>query len=218
MAEVKHVIFDLGRVLIDFDHLLAAKKIAPLTKRAPQEIFGLFFDSKLTRRFEEGRIGPEEFFGKVKRILRLKIAYGKFLPIWNEIFFLSEHNRQVYALAKRLRKGYTVSLLSNVNVLHLEHIRKNFPIFDAFHHVFASCELGCMKPDPHIYALVLKALGARPAEVFYTDDRAELIEQARVMGMRAYVYTGVEQLKKDLTRCGIALPDGDAAPRVTSPA
>lgn len=210
MAYVRHVIFDLGRVLIDFDHRIAAGKLAALTRKSPEDIYNLFFDSKLIQKFEEGKIEPEAFYGKVRRILKIKLRYELFLPIWNEIFFISEHNRRVYELAKRLKPAYTVSLLSNVNVLHLAYIREKFPVFDAFHHVFASCEMGCMKPAPRIYSLVLKALGAKPGEVFYTDDRAELIDQARTMGIRAYPYTGVEQLVKDLARCGIIVPDAPA--------
>jgi glucose-1-phosphatase len=211
MAGVTNIIFDLGKVLIDFDHRIATEKLSPMTRMSPEEMYNLFFDSKLTKLFEEGKIEPETFYGKVKRILRLKLRYEQFIPIWDQIFFITENNQEVYALAKKLKESYTVSLLSNINVLHLAYIREHYPIFDAFHHVFASCELGFMKPDPRIYSLVLKTLGAKPGEVFYTDDRIELIEQARIMGIRAYQYTGVAQLKKDLARCGIILPDSNTA-------
>lgn len=207
MAAVTNIIFDLGRVLIDFDHRRAAEKLSAATVKSPEEIYDLFFDSKLTRLFEEGKLEPEEFYGKVKHILRMKLGYEQFLPIWNGIFFVSDHNREVYALAKSLKARYTVSLLSNINALHLAYIRETFPIFDAFHNVFASCELGYMKPNPRIYSLALKSLGATPSEVFYADDRADLIERARTMGFRAYVYTGTEQLRKDLAHCGISVPD-----------
>jgi glucose-1-phosphatase len=212
MAGVTNIIFDLGKVLIDFDHRIATAKLAPLSRMPAEEIYSLFFDSKLTKQFEEGQIEPGEFYGKVKRILKLKLRYEQFVPIWNQIFFLSEDNREVYALARKLKESYTVSMLSNINALHFAYIKEHFPIFDAFHHVFTSYELGHMKPDPRIYSIVLKQLNVKPGEVFYTDDRAELIEKARTMGIRAYQYTGVAQLKKDLSHCGITLPDSDTAP------
>jgi glucose-1-phosphatase len=207
MTAVTNIVFDLGKVLIDFDHRIAVGKLASLTHKTPESIYELFFDSKLTRRFEEGELGAEAFYGKIKHFLRLKLRFEEFVPVWNEIFFLNESNRQVYALAKQLKQRYTVSMLSNINCLHFEYIKRHFDIFDAFHHVFVSCELGCMKPDPCIYSRLLKALGAKPAEVFYTDDRPELIEQARTMGFRAYVFTGPEQLARDLARCGVVLPE-----------
>jgi glucose-1-phosphatase len=203
---VKALLFDLGRVLIDFDHRRAAAAIAGFTRKSPEEIYEMFFDSKLTRMFEEGKLEPEAFYGKIKQRLRLKLRYEQFVPMWDEIFFLTPENREVHALAQKLRGHYSVSLLTNINALHLAYIREHFPVFDAFDRVFASCELGLAKPDPRIYSRVLKELGAKPGEAFYTDDRPELIAQARIMGIRAFVYTGPAQLVQDLGRCGISVP------------
>ena len=201
--KVKAIIFDLGNVLIDFDHMMAARKISGFTDMAAQDIFDLFFDSSLTASFEEGRISPRDFFSKVKKKLNLKLDYEGFVPIWNEIFFLSEKNRAVYQLAKSLKGRYKLSVLSNVNFLHLEYIKKKFPIFDAFHNVITSCELGFNKPDPAIYKKALEILGVEPGDAFYTDDRAELIEKAKELGIRSFVFTGVEQLRKDLRGSGV---------------
>ena len=202
-AKIKAIIFDLGNVLIDFDHMIAAQKISGFTNMAAEDIFNLFFDSPLTGSFEEGRISPRDFFSDVKERLNLKLDYDGFLPIWNGIFFFSEKNRSVYGLAKSLKKRYNVSALSNVNILHLEHIKKNFPIFDAFHNVITSCELGFKKPDPAIYKKALEISGVEAASAFYTDDRAELTEKAKELGIRSFVFTGVEQLRKDLRAAGV---------------
>src|SRR3989338_6206829 len=152
---IKAVIFDLGNVLIDFDHMIAAKRISKFTDKTPQEIFNLFFDSVLTALFEEGKITPLNFFSEVKKILNSKLDYAQFLPIWNEIFFLSEKNQAVYNLAKILKDHYKIALLSNINILHFDYLKKNFSIFDAFHNVVTSFESGIRKPDPLIYKKAL---------------------------------------------------------------
>ena len=203
MDGIKAVIFDLGRVLIDFDHWISAKKLSSLTRKSPQELYDLFFDSRLVQSFEEGKIPAQDFFREVKDALDLKIGFEEFVPLWSEIFFLSEENQKVYQLAKQLRRRYIVALLSNVNVLHLDYIKKNFPVWDAFHHVFASCELGFIKPHPEIYRKALEGLGIKPAEAFYVDDRKELVLEAKKLGIRGFVFQGVAQLKKDLASCGI---------------
>lgn len=201
--KIKAIVFDLGKVLIDFNHLIAAKRISCFTDKKPEEIYGLFFSSNITELFEEGKISPEDFFRRVQVMLNLKASYEIFLPIWNEIFILSEENIRVYNIAKALRKKYKVALLSNINVLHLEYLKKNFHIFEAFDQIFASCELGFIKPNPLIYKKVLKELRIVPDEVFYTDDREDLIAEAAKLGINSFVYRGTEQLKKDLTSCGI---------------
>jgi putative hydrolase of the HAD superfamily len=203
--KIKAIIFDLGNVLIDFDHMTAARKISRFTNMSAQDIFNLFFDSPLTASFEESKISPREFFSQVKEKLNLKLDYDGFVPIWNEIFFLSEKNHAVYNLAKSLKKRYKLSLLSNVNILHLDYLKKNFPVFDAFHYVITSCELGCKKPDPAIYKKTLEILQVPPGDVFYTDDRLELAKKARELGINSFVFMGIEQLQTDLLSAGITI-------------
>lgn len=200
---VKAVIFDLGNVLVDFDHMIAAKKIFKFTDKTPQDIFNLFFDSELTGLFEEGKITPLNFFSEIKKTLNLKLDYTQFLPIWNGIFFLSEKNYAVYNLAKALKNQYKIALLSNINVLHCDYLKKNFPVFDTFHNIVASFEAGLRKPDPLIYKKTLELLGVLPQDTFYTDDRAEFIDKACQLGMRGSIFRGAEQLKKDLLDNGI---------------
>lgn len=202
---IKVVIFDLGNVLIDFDHLIAARKISKFTDKAAQEIFDLFFDSELTSFFEEGRILPVEFFLKVKEKLNLKLDYEEFVPIWDEIFFFSEKNAAVYNLAKSLKNNYKLALLSNVNVLHFEYLKKKFPVFDVFDKVVTSFEAGFRKPHPLIYKKTLEMLRVLPENVFYTDDRADLILKASELGIRGSVFTGIEKLRKDLLEEGISI-------------
>ena len=202
--KIEAVIFDLGNVLIDFDHTIAAGEIAQFSPKTPQEIFDLFFDSRLTGLFEAGKISPEDFFLRVKDILRLKISYAEFLPIWNGIFFVSPKNRQVYQLAKKLKERYRLALLSNVNALHFDYVKNNFAVFDAFHHVIASFAEGVCKPDPRIYQRAIELLGVSCANrVFYTDDRAELIDKARGLGIQSFVFKDLAQLMRDLAGAGV---------------
>ncbi len=203
--KIKAVIFDLGNVLIDFDHKIAARKISSYTDKTPEDIFNLFFDSPLTRDFERGKISAQVFFSQVKKLLGLKIKYDKFVPIWNEIFFLTDKNRAVYKLAKRLSRDYTTGLLSNINALHFEYLKKKFPLFDAFHKVMTSYELGVQKPAPLIFELAAQALGVAFSEVFYTDDRPELVDGARQLGIRAFVFQGVARLESDLESQGVTI-------------
>jgi len=201
--KIKAVIFDLGNVLVDFDHRVAAKRIAAFTDKNPQEIFDLFFDSQLTELFEEGRMPPEDFFLKVKEILNARLKYEEFLPIWNEIFFLNDKNRHVYNLAKSLTKNYKLALLSNINILHYQYLKDKFPVFDIFAHIVTSYEVGSRKPKPPIYKKTIEALKLAPGEIFYTDDRPELVESAKTLGIRGFVFKDIGQLKKDLKRVGI---------------
>jgi len=201
---INAIIFDLGNVLIDFDHRIAAQKLSKFTDKAQDEIFNLLFDSEVTSLFEEGKISPLQFFSKVKEILNLKLDYDEFLPIWNEIFFFSEKNCAVFDIATNLKNCYKVIVLSNINTLHFEYVKKTFPILNAFQ-IITSFELGLKKPQAQIYQKALQILDTLPQNVFYTDDRAELVAAANQLGIRSFIFKSAEQLKKDLTDTGIPI-------------
>lgn len=201
--EIRVVLFDLGRVLVDFDHKRAAERISSFCPKSPLEIYNLFFESEATVAFEAGKITPENFYLEVKNMLNLKLSYDSFIPIWNDIFFLSPKNRSIFRLVNTLRARYKTALLSNINTLHYEYIKKNFPVFGVFDKVFLSFELGLIKPDKEIYNKVIRELEVSPREIFYTDDRADLIESAKSLGIRGCVFTGFEQLIGDLDDAGV---------------
>jgi len=196
--EIKVLLFDLGRVLVDFDHSRSAKRIAAFCAKTPKEIYELFFESGVTAKFESGKITPQDFYLQVKEMLDLKLSYASFEPIWNDIFFLSAKNRSVFGLVNNLRANYKTAMLSNINVLHYEYLKNNFPVFEVFDKVFLSFQLGLIKPDKEIYNLVIRQLKVNAQEIFYTDDRPELVESARSLGIRGCVFTNFNQLFSDL--------------------
>lgn len=63
---------------------------------------------------------------------------------------------------------------------------------------FYSCRLGLTKPDPRAYAAVLDALGARPGDVTFVDDKPENVEGARESGLHALLFTDAAALASDL--------------------
>jgi putative hydrolase of the HAD superfamily len=200
---IKVILFDLGNVLIDFDFSIAAKRFAYFCEKGPKEITGLFLSSNIINLFEEGKISPKDFFSQVKDMLDLNISYARFIPIWNEVFFLSAKNRSVYSLANNLRNNYRIAVLSNTNMLHYDYIKEYFPVFNIFNEVFASCKMGLIKPDPRIYKQVLEALDVKPEEVFYTDDREELVKSAAALKINGFVFTDYKKLKSDLINLGV---------------
>ncbi|MDD5059749.1 MAG: HAD hydrolase-like protein [Candidatus Omnitrophica bacterium] len=207
MSEIKVVLFDLGKVLVDFDHLRAAERISSFCKRTPLQIYNLFFESQVTIDFEAGKISPQNFYLKVKEMLDLDLSFNSFIPIWNDIFFLSPKNRSVYRLINILRANYETALLSNINTLHYEYLKEKFPVFGVFDKIFLSFEMGLIKPDKEIYKKVIGELKVRAQEIFYTDDRQELVESAASLGMKAKIFVNFAQLMSDLEEAGIIFTD-----------
>ena len=69
---------------------------------------------------------------------------------------------------------------------------------DRFEHVFVSSRIGLVKPDPAIYNHAVAAMGAEPGEVTFVDDKEVNVDGAVQAGLRGFVFTGVDQLRRDL--------------------
>ena len=203
VKEIKAVIFDLGNVLIGFDHTIAVKKILRHTPKKSQDIYDLFFDSDLIQEFEKGKTGTVEFFQQVQTALELKISYGEFLPIWNEIFFSKPESENFVG---SLNSGIKLALLSNINQLHYEYIREEFSsalgLFEP-DKIIPSFRTGFIKPDKEIYDLALKALGVPRESVVYVDDRLDLIEAALSYGIKSIQFKNAQGLKQEFQDLGI---------------
>ena len=203
VKEIKAVIFDLGNVLIGFDHTIAVKKILKHTPKKSRDIYDLFFDSDITQEFEKGKTGTLEFFQQVQTVLELKISYGEFLPIWNEIFFSKPESENFVG---SLNSGIKLALLSNINQLHYEYIREEFSstigLFEP-DKIIPSFRTGFIKPDKEIYDLALKALDVPRESVVYVDDRLDLIEAALSYGIKSIQFKTTQELQQEFQDLGI---------------
>lgn len=197
------IIFDLGNVIVKFDHGISARKIVRFSNRFHldvRKVHNLFFDSPITYLHDEGRLSPREFYHRVKDALCITIKFKDFKAYWNDIFFL---NQGMSRLIKRLKKRYMLYLMSNTNKMHFDFIKKKFSIIKEFDRTILSFRVGTLKPNPKIYNHALRLAGVRPEETIYIDDRRELVEGARRLGITALTFTGLRQLKKDLRGLGV---------------
>ncbi len=194
------ILCDLGNVLIRFDHRIAVRRILAYSPKTFKEAYVTFFDSPLTRDYEEGRLSSRQFFARLKKDLALDgLTYKKFVPIWSEIFF---PNPGVLALLKTLRRRWRLHLISNINALHYAYIRRKFPghlrVFDK---VILSYKVGVQKPHPRIYRCAVAVKGRRAnGRILYTDDRPDLIRAARRLGLSCIRFRSLCDFKKELRR------------------
>lgn len=192
------IICDLGNVLVNFDHRIAVKKILKHTPREEKDIYNLFFDSGLTKLYEEGSIDSTEFFRRVKEHLELDIGQADFFSIWNDIFFEVPLNRKMQDFLRKVKANHKIIMVSNLNVTHFEFLKKQMSIFKDFDALILSYEVGHRKPAPEIYRAALESVGTIPQRSFYIDDRKDLVEAADKLGIKGIVFDGEEAFEKIL--------------------
>jgi HAD superfamily hydrolase (TIGR01509 family) len=192
---VKVIIFDLGKVIVDFDHLIICRRLSRYCTFTPNEIYQKTFTSGLEALFDEGSITDYKFFIKLKGQLGLQITKDEFKLIWNRIFKL---NPGIAPLIKRLRKDYRLICLSNTNVLHFEYCMKKFALLQYFDDFILSYKIGKRKPHRKIFKAALTKAHCPAPACLYIDDMAEYVETAEAIGMKAIHFKSVKQLKKQL--------------------
>lgn len=89
--------------------------------------------------------------------------------------------------------GVKLAVLSNAPAPLAERF-DHLPWLAPFSPRLFSGDLGMIKPEPRIYALALRALGAAPQDVTFIDDRLDNVVAARRAGLRATLFTDPGQL------------------------
>jgi putative hydrolase of the HAD superfamily len=160
------------------------------------------YHQELLLPFELGRITARVYYEGLKQSLKLPWAYQRFVTAWNDIF---RENTDVTRIMHRLAARHRLIALTNTNELHLTHLRTMIPSLSVIKDWVASCEVGSCKPDPEIYFEALKRSGMLPRQAVYVDDRPEMVEGGRGLGITAVRFENSRQLEQDLQAIGLNL-------------
>jgi HAD superfamily hydrolase (TIGR01509 family) len=201
MPKPSVVVFDLGKVLVDFDYGIAAGKIARRSRFSPVEMRQLLLETPLIGRLETGLISSDEFCGEVCAACgfsgRLDEFHATFADIFSEI-------KPMIALHAALRAGRMPTyIFSNTNDIAVGHIRERFSFFSQFDGYVLSYEHGAMKPAAKIYEVVEQQTGQKGKAILYLDDRPENVEAGLARGWRAMLHETPEKTISALRHLGL---------------
>ena len=180
------IVFDLGKVLVDFDYSIAARKVAARSTKQIPDLQHFLGSSPVLARFESGLLTRQQFFAEMRQITGFTGSLEEFAGDFANIFLPIE---PMIKLHEELRwRGFQTYIFSNTNDIAIEHIRREFPFFKNFDGYIFSYEVGAMKPDAKIYEAMEKMSGKRGAEIIYIDDRLENVEAGNARGWRTILH------------------------------
>ena len=114
------------------------------------------------------------------------------------------------SLMRALRsKGIPVWALTNFGRETFDYAQSLWPALTEFDGMVVSGHLGVVKPNPEIYAVLERDSGIAPERIFYTDDSAPNIRAAKARGWQTHLFDGPEGLATRLVAEGL-LEEGDA--------
>jgi HAD superfamily hydrolase (TIGR01509 family) len=176
------VVFDLGKVLVDFDYGIVARKIAARGTLNATEVQKFIDHSPLLFRYETGLMTKEQFYAEICSATGFCGDIGEFAQVFGDIF---EPITPMVEIHSTLRKqGIPTYIFSNTNELAVGHIRRSYPFFSNFDGYILSYEHGAMKPHAKLYEVVERETGRKREEILYLDDRAENVAAGATRGWR----------------------------------
>ncbi len=184
MDSGKAVVFDLGRVLVDYDYTRLFGFFARHGLRVGDEA-DLMARCRLAD-YECGHLDDDAFFDGLARLMPVSPPMDELRARWLGLFSPAD---PMLDYARSLGGRTPVYILSNVSTAHFEHLRQAYGLDALADDILTSCEAGCLKPDPAIYRAAQDRFGVAPDTVLFVDDKAENVEGARQCGWAAIHHT-----------------------------
>ena len=196
-AGIKVVCFDLGGVVVRIARSWAeACAAAGVEVRSPETFAAPDMQSgrrELSDGYQLGHIDCESYFRLIADSSNGLYHPGEVEAVHRAWVF--EPYPGVDELIDRLntQSGVQTACLSNTNHTHWQDLLRTeagMPLVPAIHKLgtrLVSHELGAVKPDPQIYKLAERRLGAEGPEIVFFDDLPENVDAAKRRGWVAHL-------------------------------
>ncbi len=188
-------------VIFDFAGVIGTEAFYRWTeKNDPNRLEDKPYYSSLADQVDEGSISKDQFVETLSK--RLHIPKEE---IWPGVRAEVKINLEMIELIKKLRKHYKIGMISNYLYEWLEKIIEENKLAQYFDQIIISSKIGIKKPDPRIFNMALDEFKIAPEEAVFIDDRDYQVEGAKAVGMNAFIFSGVEDLKEDLKNLNVSI-------------
>ncbi len=196
----QNYVFDMGKVLIDYDIDNVIRKYTS-DPNIIREVELITFESGEWIQLDAGLMSEEEGLEEMLR----HASSDEVREITRQSFWnWHKYNmRPKVGMAELLvdlkQRGKKIYVLSNASI-RLESCYKDYmPRPDLFDGVLFSASVKYIKPQKRIYEIFFEQFSLKPEECYFIDDRKGNIVGSREVGMEGYVFDGdVEKLKQTI--------------------
>ncbi len=203
--KIRLIIFDVGGVLIFYNHMIAAKKMVKEINVPAEKIYKTISvsgnKSKFMKSCELGDSSRVYWNIAAKELGIKKINTKRFNEFWRTMFW---KNKSIFKLIQKLKKKYKLAILSNTCHDHKNNIfKRKYKLNKVFRFSVFSCDVKQRKPEAKIFKTMLKKLKTKPKETIFIDDMKKNIAGAKKLGIKTILFKNNKQLIKDLNKLEI---------------
>ena len=189
MKDIRHIIFDLGGVLLNIDYARTEQAFLELGFDKFSSSYSQAEQVELFSAFEKGEITETDFLESLKLHLPAGTSDEAIIDAWNAMLLTFPLRR--LQILQQLQLHYDIVLLSNTNSIHEKAFSKLLREVCGFHNigvffdkVFMSHHIGMRKPDVETFQFVLDQTGFDPKYTLFLDDSLQHIEGAKLAGIQ----------------------------------
>ena len=201
---LRAVVFDYGMVLTGVPDLDAHDAMMQITALPADRFESLYWTDR--HAYDEGKLTGIEFWRKLLHEAGLPENQKTVeeLNEWDARMWTTENPAMLEWQRRIKERGLKTAILSNMGDNVLARIEREFDWIHRFDVLVWSFQLHMAKPDPAIYRYTIEKLGTAPEETLFLDDKLVNVEAAQAMGMTAFQFSNVDQLRSDLVAAGLA--------------
>ncbi|MDX8516935.1 HAD family hydrolase [Mesorhizobium dulcispinae] len=202
MTEIRHIVFDIGKVLIHYDPDLAFSNLIPDADERKW-----FFDNVCTSEWNIEQDRGRTWEAAEALLIADHPDHAEnirnFRRHWHEMV-PHAYDDSVALMVGLIESGRDVTMLTNFAADTFAEARQRFDFLDRPRGVTVSGEIGLIKPDQAIYDHHVASFDLEPAATLFIDDSQKNVDGAKAAGWQAVLFTDAKALKADLQRLGIA--------------
>ena len=202
MTEIRHVVFDLGQVLIGWDPEAPYRRLIP-DQAARKRFFAEVCTHEWNLEQDRGRPWREAEETLIAKFPRDADMIRAFRANWWEMI-PGPIEANVAIVEDMMERGTDVTALTNWAPDTFAEAEAEFPILRRFRGATVSGRVRLVKPDPAIYRHHAATFGLAPEATLFFDDNAANVAGARAVGWQAEQYVSTDTLQADLRRYGLA--------------
>lgn len=203
MSEVRHIVFDIGNVLLKFERGRPYRELIP-DPGARERFLGEVCTLEWHLALDAGAAIDPSIEALCRKHPEQAALIRAYKTRWLDML-PGSYEDTVAILERLVAAGHDVTALTNFNHDLFALTVPAFPFLRLFRGATVSGEVRLMKPDPEIYAHHAERFGLEPGATLFFDDSPPNVEAARAAGWRAEVFSGAEGMRRDLARHGIGL-------------
>lgn len=191
---------DLGGVVFtwDPDSIIAAVFVDPETR---QRVRALIFDHPDWLELDRGTLELDEAIHR--GAVRTAMPQAEIERLMRSVPQSLVPIPKTLEILRRIKeKGHDLFYLSNMHEASINHMEKQYSLWNIFDGGLISCRVHLVKPELGMFERLIQRFRLDVRQTVFIDDDKENLDAAATIGMRAIRFRDPQQLENDLSALG----------------